>query len=68
MFYIIELQTNKGQGAYIVTTKETQNEAMSQYHTVLAAAAVSSVEKHACVVMDDSGNYLATECYEHGGE
>lgn len=65
MFIIIELQTTNGQTGNIVTTRETKDEAMSAYHNILAGAAVSSVEYHTAVVMDEQGRYLARECYEH---
>ena len=65
MYIVIELQTSNGQTANIVTTKETKEEAMSSYHMILAAAAVSQVEYHTAVVMDEEGRYLARECYKH---
>ena len=65
MYYIIELQTNGAQGANIVKTRESRNDAMSVYHTVLASAAISSVEHHACIVVDERGTRIAQECYDH---
>ena len=65
MYIILELQTSNGQTANIVTTKDTKDKAMSVYHSILAAAAVSSVQYHTAVVMDEEGRYLARECYQH---
>ena len=65
MFSIIELQTTNGQTAHVYQTAETRDEAMSKYHTVLASAAISKVEYHACIVADEQGRYIARECYEH---
>ena len=65
MYIVIELQTTQGQTANIVQTKETLNEAMSTYHSILASASVSSVEYHTAVVMDIEGKYVARECYKH---
>lgn len=65
MFFILELQVNGGVGTSIMKTADTKNEAMSEYHNILKFAAVSSVEQHSCVVMDEQGRYLARECYEH---
>ncbi|MBR2706250.1 MAG: hypothetical protein IKE74_03295 [Mogibacterium sp.] len=65
MFIVIELQTINGQTANIVTTKDTEEKAMSAYHSILAAAAVSSVEYHTALVVDPKGQYLAKECYHH---
>ena len=65
MFIVIELQTNGTQTANIVTAHATQNEAEAKYHTVLAAAAVSSVEIHAAVILSEEGFPLRNECYKH---
>ena len=68
MYFIIELQINGESGANIVSTAETREQAMSKFHTVLASAAVSTVEVHSCVVLDDHGRHIARECYEHKPE
>ena len=65
MYYVIEMQTNGTQAANLVYTYENRNEAMSKYHSVLSAAAVSPVEVHTCVVMDEEGRYEARDCYIH---
>lgn len=65
MYIVIELQTNNGQTANIVQTKETKEQAMSAFHSIMAAAAISSVEYHAAIVVDRKGQYIARECYEH---
>lgn len=65
MYSVIELQTNDNATVHIYQNAETFSEAMSKYHTVLAAAAVSQVEQHACIVVDEKGRYIARECYEH---
>jgi len=43
MYIVIELQKNGDQVANIVTTHETENDAYSKYHAILAAAAKSTV-------------------------
>ena len=68
MYIIVELQNTKGQTGNIVQTKESRDEAMSVYHSILAAAAVSKVQYHTAIVMDERGQYLARECYEHNIE
>lgn len=65
MYYILELQTTGSIPAYLMQTAETKNEAMSKYHQVLAAAAISSVDIHACTVLDDHGISIAREFYIH---
>lgn len=61
MYFIIEIQN----GAHLITTKETINEAESEYHRVLAAAAISDVETHACTVLNGEGQQILSQCYKH---
>lgn len=68
MFIILELQTTNGQTAHILTTKDTKEEAMSAYHMILAAAAISSVECHTAIVMNEEGRLVARESYRHTTE
>lgn len=65
MFIVIELQKTGDQVANIVTTHETSYEAESKFHSILAAAAVSSVDVHSAVLLDDKGNLYRTESYDH---
>ena len=65
MYSIIELQTTGGQTAHVYQTAETKDEAMSKFHLVLASAAISTVEHHVCVVLDENGMMVAHECYHH---
>lgn len=67
MYVILELQVMNG-NIYAVTpiqTAETQNEAMSKYHSILSVAAVSSVPIHSAIVINERGEYVARETYEH---
>lgn len=68
MYIIVELQTNNGTTANIVTAFEDKLAAESAYHTVLAAAAISQVEIHAAVMMDEYGNQLNRAIYLHQNE
>lgn len=65
MYFVIELQTNGGQTANIVSAYETREAAESKYHTILAAAAISSVEKHAAVIITEEGFEIVHQCYVH---
>lgn len=38
-------------------------EALSKYHTVLAAAAISQVPVHTCVVLNEVGQVIAMDSY-----
>ena len=65
-YVVIELQTNsEGQTANLVYAYGDLAQAMSKYHSILAAAAVSSVACHAALVIDQSGVGVARESFEH---
>lgn len=63
MYFVIEIQTNTIVNP--IQTATTKNEAMGKYHTVLSYAAVSSVDYHTCMVVDERGQVMAKECYRH---
>lgn len=65
MFIVIELQKTGDQVAHIVTTHATSQEAESKFHTVLGFAAVSEVDVHSAVLIDDKGQFYRTESYDH---
>ena len=65
-YIVIEIQTNAdGTVGNLVTAHDTRNAAESAYHSVLAAAAVSSLPHHAAVLLTSTGSLLDTRCYEH---
>ena len=69
MYAVIELQKSSDtQLATLVTTHATLNEAYSKYHSILAAAAISSVPVHGAVILSDMGDLLATQHFEHESE
>ena len=66
MFIVIELQTiNESQVANIVNAYTDQKVAEQKYHTILAAAAVSSLPCHAAVMLDEKGRMIKSEYYTH---
>lgn len=65
MFIVMEIQKTGDQIATLVNTYATRNEADSKFHTVLAAAAISNVPLHACVMMTETGAPLRYENYVH---
>ena len=65
MYIIIELQTNDGVTANIVTAYNNRNEAESKYHQILASASISSVNVHSAVMLDERGNLEKSEYYLH---
>ena len=69
MYILHEMQTTANGTALVPPqTFSDRNQAESAYHTALAAAAVSSVAVHTVVLMDEHGNSIKREFYEHGAE
>ena len=66
MYILIEMQTVETQTAIVpAVTYADRNQAESAYYTALAAAAVSSVSVHAVMLIDDHGNIIKHDYYEH---
>lgn len=66
-YVVIEIQTmDGGQVACLATPFDSQMQAESSYHTVLAAAALSSLPRHAAVLLTSDGSVQASQYYEHG--
>ena len=69
MYILQEIQTTSGNSALVpAQTYNNKHEAESAYHTALAAAAVSNVTVHAVVLLDEHGNTVRREFYEHLAE
>ena len=49
----------------IVTTYQTENEAKSKFHTILAAAAISDVPVHTAVILTEEGHVIGRENFDH---
>lgn len=66
MFIVVELQKNaEGVVSNIVTAHDTQPEAESKYHSVLAAAAVSELPVHSAILVSEEGFPVKHQCYKH---
>lgn len=69
MYIIQEIQTTKNQTALVpAVTFTDRNEAESNYHMKLGAAAISAVEVHTVLMFDEHGNTLKRDFYEHLAE
>lgn len=68
MYIVLELQTNGDQVGTLVNKYSDRNEADSKFYQIMAAAAVSNVEKHAAVLLTDDGVNLRNAYYEHKEE
>lgn len=67
MYICIELQKDaKGHVANIVTEHATLAEAESKYHAVLAAAAVSEISVHSCIIVSEEAFPVEHKFYKHG--
>ena len=64
---IIEIQhSNDGATSVLHEVKSDRDKAEQTYHTKLAYAAVSSVNVHSVVMIDDYGARVKGETYYHG--
>ena len=68
MYIVIELQNLGTQVANIVTVYDNRDNAENQYHSILAAAAVSTVPCHSAIMLSGDGVYIKSERYYHGTE
>lgn len=65
-YVVIELQTYADETVgNIVTAFTDRGQAEQKYHTILAAAAVSDLPKHAAVILANDGHSLMYQCYRH---
>lgn len=68
MYIIQEIQTENNVTTLLpAVQKQSIDEAESVYHTVMAAAAISSVDVHTCIIYDEHGNNVTPgkAYYEH---
>lgn len=69
MYVLIEMQMLNGTPAIPpITIKQDWQEAESEFHRLCSIAAVSSVPLHTVMMVDEYGNTVRAEHYEHGGE
>ena len=69
MYFIVEIQgLADGSFSHLVTTAATRNAAESEYHRILAAAAVSELPLHSALVFTGEGTPVLHQCYAHGTE
>ena len=66
MFTVIELQTSGNTTSVLSTNFVDINQAYQKYHQILSYAAVSELDIHTAIVVDERGYELKQEFYEHG--
>lgn len=64
MYIVIEMQTNGATTAVLNNAFTDRNLALQKYYTVLAAAAVSQVEVHTAIIVDELGNINYAESFD----
>lgn len=65
-YVVLEIQTMAdGQVTCLATPHDNQMQAESSYHSVLAAAALSALPRHAAVLLTSDGSVQASQYYEH---
>jgi len=64
-YLVIELQTNAGTTANIVTQYDNLPQAEQQFYSICSAAVVSTVDTHAVILTDENGFTMKNECFKH---
>lgn len=66
-YVVIEIQVNAdGAVGTLIWHFTDEMQAQSKYHSVLAAAAISKLPRHAATMLADDGSYIQHQCFEHG--
>ncbi len=64
MYLVIELQTSNGQISTLNYQFDDIRLAEQKYYLILYAAAVSTIDVHAAMIVDSKGTVLKNEYYE----
>ena len=68
-YLVTEVQTwDTGAVATPTYSYDTMNEAVAKYHSILAAAAVSSLPMHAALLFTNEGEPIRYESFKHETE
>ena len=65
MFIVLEIQTTGDTVSTLVFTYSTRLDAESKYHSILAAAAISTVPIHGAVILSGEGKEIMHQAYTH---
>lgn len=68
VFVVMEIQSDNETAATLINSYTSRNEAESKFHTILGAAAISTVPVHSAVLLTDTGKALKSETYTHAVE
>lgn len=64
-YIVMEIQVNGDSVGVITNSFTDRNQAESSYHTILAAAAISTIERHTAVMLTDRGQTIYSQSYDH---
>ena len=68
MYLVIEMQKNGDVLSNIPFAYSDFNQAKSKYHAILSSAAISNVERHSAVILEDTGRAINFEWFDHTEE
>lgn len=70
MYIIIEMQTTNGATSVVtpIKTEADYNKALNKYYTTLASAAISKVDTHTVMLINEVGAVVRCETFNHGTE
>lgn len=65
LYIVIELQKTGNQMANIVTSHNTLQDAQYKFYSVAASAAISQLDKHSVILINDEGFTIEKLSFEH---
>lgn len=65
LYIVIELQKTGNQMASLVTSHETLQDAQHKFYSVAASAAISQLDKHSVILINDDGFTIEKLTFEH---
>lgn len=65
LYVVIELQKTGDQISNLVTSHSTLADAEYKFHTVAASAAISQIEKHSVVLLNEDSFPVERAMFEH---
>ena len=68
VYFVVETQVDNGVGTCIPLAFTDRDQAEAKYHQLLAVAAVSNVDKHGVILMNEDLFVIKKEVYVHISE
>ena len=65
LYIVIELQKTGNQMSNIVTSHSTLQDAQYKFYSVAASAAISQLDKHSVILINDDGFTIEKLTFEH---